>query len=77
MSEYDSLLDSSNIQKDKKGDAHKTSWISSASIIVANMLGAGVLGLPYATKGMGMTVAAILMFIVTSMRYDEPISGIF
>lgn len=33
---------------------HTTSWIASSSIIVANMLGAGVLGLPNAIKGMGI-----------------------
>lgn len=47
--------------------AASTSWPTSASLIVANMLGAGVLGLPNAVKGMGITTSIILMVIVTTM----------
>ncbi len=47
-----------------------TSWPTSASLIVANMLGAGVLGLPNAVKGMGLTASIVLMVVVTTMRYE-------
>jgi hypothetical protein len=48
--------------------AHKgTSWVTTASLIVANMLGAGVLGLPAAVAGLGWGPAAGLMVVITIM----------
>eukprot|EP01147_Barroeca_monosierra_P001147 gene1147-4366_t len=50
----------------KTGHGHKkTGWVSSASIIVANMLGAGVLGLPYACSKMGWVGSAITLVCIT------------
>ena len=48
--------------------ASGTSWLSSSSIIVANMLGAGVLGLPNATKNMGITLSCLFIVIITCAR---------
>eukprot|EP00051_Salpingoeca_urceolata_P006026 m.80107 g.80107 ORF g.80107 m.80107 type:complete len:440 (+) comp14651_c0_seq3:303-1622(+) len=44
-----------------------TTWVSSASLIVANMLGAGVLGLPFAVKGMGWAGAVVVLVFMTCM----------
>ena len=63
--ESDPLL---SVQNGEQHHVGRTSWPTSASLIVANMLGAGVLGLPNAVKGMGITASIIFMVVVTSMR---------
>ncbi|EDQ89622.1 uncharacterized protein MONBRDRAFT_25158 [Monosiga brevicollis MX1] len=48
------------------GHGHGNSWVASSSIIVAQMLGAGVLGLPYAASQMGWIGAIIILCVITA-----------
>lgn len=50
-----------------QGAAGGISWRSASSLIVANMLGAGVLGLPLAVKRMGLAGAVLLLLAGTGM----------
>eukprot|EP00049_Salpingoeca_infusionum_P023107 m.10429 g.10429 ORF g.10429 m.10429 type:complete len:470 (-) comp5562_c0_seq1:3148-4557(-) len=65
-------FDSEVAKDEKKGN----SWFSSSSIIVANMLGAGVLGLPFACRQLGwLSAALVLTFMTTYSIYGGLLLG--